>query len=1500
MRGSVALRPGPLSVTSDAQVGAADVAPEVASPRRRPQHHASHSMPAIPMPGIEVLSHSHHQPSGRTRNESSSYDETRALQRRTNRSVIPPMVHTGGHVTMFEDTGVHGTQFVDSDVAPPSFMSLRPVQVTARAVQMLWVRSLYHQRKFVTALQESASVLHDFEVEALMGPSAGSAPPPTPDGYQGGNDVASPYLGSGLGNPSTPQHAAPMPAGDQQAATPGVAVRLPPAVTGAGGGVSSASFTSRDPGGAQASTAAGAGATATQPVGHGPYDSRALRAPARVPFSVGHQYYLHGKILQAAARTPQRVAFPFTVPFGCESGPDCTVGVLLGRAPNLSRSSSDVDARGRPYACIGDLVWDALNCFRRAYDIFFEHGDEVRIAKAASRIADVYLDALFVPVALQGFDWDDATRIAVTAGRAGPASSPQSDDGQGGRGRGSHHGRGRMVVALEDVERAAKLALQISVEIAEPFLLLRTYLATAEVQWLQGCRDDALRHWREARDLFNELFVDGASIPVARVATAGVMEVVATMLSRLVRFLFARGMDPAVISSNLLLIDTLLVFQLDAHRAAGRPRPVAVPGLTPFYRARSTRGDGTGSHDPAAAASHDKRGRRGPGMPRGHRGLSRDSSVVSVSSMEATDEGDGVLEPLFMFPDTALPYATAPASGVLSASSDGGGSSQHPSLCGGLSSASNHGSHPRSSGGGSAERRGLAMSRSQSGEGDDALRARNPATTSRHRRRASVEDVFGPSSSGRSRRSSRGTAAASVASSSSSALGGGGGGGSSIAARGGSHVGVASRGRLSSVPPSPSNGVQPRQRRATLIAGLPRALSSSGTQFGTSTSDPTPSALTDGPRSAGRLHVTTSHSDRAGSSRARVVAPARSQSVSMCGSRRRITRSPLQRVWGRLVQVQRQSRRFVSGLHPVKQLRGANHAALLDVARVMRNSRAQSGQPQGEQLSFRHILGMASGDGTTRARPTSATAARVAPLVYLLLADDLVLAYAPLTGAQCVRRIGFPCGPLAPDPHAVAAFPPSFAEVITDQVLSEHHSALSSAVAATCTPPAAPGSLDNSRTAPRERLQAELSRGAVLMADLPAIVDGILSVLPEARDQPPATHDHAPVAQRSLVGRLKASLGFGGNGDGVLAAGQRCPAKYPVLLASSVVLQAVPWEVALAAWNVNADVARVVCLLSVLAGGRSAVPCIPPPPPSGPPGSTVPRGDSDVAMLTTCTWDPPAVVACCRVYTPGQHGDHASSGGAHGASSDAASKTVGSKAYGRHLAAEESARRVWSLSRFASKLSAGSPTDTLNVDGVHYQHGRHPPFTIAHSPLVIKSTKHLHKQFSNVRFHDSTPLRLQPWAVLPWLDTPHGLVSPRADVSFSRQRTRCLFVATTSDLVEMSEPVQTALGFRADVTALFVPRMDCQRALRIINDALDELRALREGAVKRCSKLGTRGADAVPHDSLGASSAQGSDERRYWWMHFATPAAFVLCLVRHLRFKEGISVVVFNPPPEVS
>jgi hypothetical protein len=143
----------------------------------------------------------------------------------------------------------------------------------------------------------------------------------------------------------------------------------------------------------------------------------AIRACSKQSLGLlGRYYYLRGKILQEIIRNPPQM--PTTLP--APNLDDDTVRYILylgekGRPtvePTLYTCPGTISLRTwlwcaylrlltpAPICRTGDVLQEAVSSLDRAYDYFLAVGDDLQLSKTLSRIAEIYLDHLFVHVAL--------------------------------------------------------------------------------------------------------------------------------------------------------------------------------------------------------------------------------------------------------------------------------------------------------------------------------------------------------------------------------------------------------------------------------------------------------------------------------------------------------------------------------------------------------------------------------------------------------------------------------------------------------------------------------------------------------------------------------------------------------------------------------------------------------------------------------------------------------------------------------------------------------------------------------------------------------------------------------------------------------------------------------------------------------------------------------------------------------------------------------------------
>lgn len=149
--------------------------------------------------------------------------------------------------------------------------------------------------------------------------------------------------------------------------------------------------------------------------------------------------------------------------------------------------------RGAIYNDGGDLIWDAIRWFRRAWDFFHTAGDEINAAKSANRIAECNLLPIFVPhvffgVPLQvALDLSNFDQVGIKSRSDGLAQT---------RTRNYHNGDPvmelqddsiiRRFVSLDEVARITSFAYEIHLESSLPIELMESFMNLAELNLVTG------------------------------------------------------------------------------------------------------------------------------------------------------------------------------------------------------------------------------------------------------------------------------------------------------------------------------------------------------------------------------------------------------------------------------------------------------------------------------------------------------------------------------------------------------------------------------------------------------------------------------------------------------------------------------------------------------------------------------------------------------------------------------------------------------------------------------------------------------------------------------------------------------------------------------------------------------------------------------------------------------------------------------------------------------
>jgi hypothetical protein len=124
------------------------------------------------------------------------------------------------------------------------------------------------------------------------------------------------------------------------------------------------------------------------------------------------------------------------------------------------------------------------------------------------------------------------------------------------------------VVDQKDVLRVLQRCLHRTKYTCRPLQTVRCHLMKAEYSALVKDEATSLSYFKSARDLFLEMYVDGATIPLVRDAPTQYGKLLLTVLRRLVRFLFC---STNLTCQNILLVDCLLLTEIDFNRKLSAP-----------------------------------------------------------------------------------------------------------------------------------------------------------------------------------------------------------------------------------------------------------------------------------------------------------------------------------------------------------------------------------------------------------------------------------------------------------------------------------------------------------------------------------------------------------------------------------------------------------------------------------------------------------------------------------------------------------------------------------------------------------------------------------------------------------------------------------------------------------------------------------------------------------------------------------------------------------------
>lgn len=129
--------------------------------------------------------------------------------------------------------------------------------------------------------------------------------------------------------------------------------------------------------------------------------------------SLGSHYYLRGRILRRLCRIAFSMPFPTTLK--PEKPATATVTVAgFGANPTSPRAAGfEVELPAHVFERPSDLLQECVSTYRQAYNYFKLTGDDCKIAKALSDMAEAYLEFLFWPVASAESTFEDVSTFPL-------------------------------------------------------------------------------------------------------------------------------------------------------------------------------------------------------------------------------------------------------------------------------------------------------------------------------------------------------------------------------------------------------------------------------------------------------------------------------------------------------------------------------------------------------------------------------------------------------------------------------------------------------------------------------------------------------------------------------------------------------------------------------------------------------------------------------------------------------------------------------------------------------------------------------------------------------------------------------------------------------------------------------------------------------------------------------------------------------------------------------
>jgi len=186
---------------------------------------------------------------------------------------------------------------------------------------------------------------------------------------------------------------------------------------------------------------------------------------------------------------------------------------------------------------------ECMKEFDQAYTYFDKVSDQVHIAKVFARIVETYLHVAFTAVGMLGQSHHTLEAWLDSAG-----FRPEQSDGT------RNSADEIWDTFLKKIERPALHSLDVSLSMFHPILYLKCLINVAEIRFLQGKYESAVKFWRECKNTFFAVAMNSERCVMVDRATPGMTSNITSVFERLVRLLMC--FHPDMINLNLVLLDS--------------------------------------------------------------------------------------------------------------------------------------------------------------------------------------------------------------------------------------------------------------------------------------------------------------------------------------------------------------------------------------------------------------------------------------------------------------------------------------------------------------------------------------------------------------------------------------------------------------------------------------------------------------------------------------------------------------------------------------------------------------------------------------------------------------------------------------------------------------------------------------------------------------------------------------------------------------------------------